>query len=155
MKKIITLVFISGAFLITACGNNQDSATRTQPEQKQEVKKAKKINVLATREGLETRFNEIGLPIYPGAKFKRIKTSNATFDGGHYISYDLPEITSESKAKVSKFYYETFKEFKKNGWETKFNTWREKGNHQFTFAHKYLENPPMHSIGITYKDKTE
>ncbi|MEA3307523.1 MAG: hypothetical protein U9Q34_07040 [Elusimicrobiota bacterium] len=154
MKKTITLAIVCGAFFTAGCGNNQ-TAEKTQPKQKQEVKKSRPINILETREGLETRLSEIGLIIYPGAKFKRIKTSNATFDGGHYISYDLPEVTSESKAKVKKFYYELFKKFEEDGWKNQFNVWREKGNHQFTFAHMYMENPPMHSIGITYKDKTE
>ncbi len=154
MKKTMTFALISAVFIMSGCGNNQNSEN-TSETKRVEVKKERKINVLETREGLETRLKEIGLLIYPGAQFKRIETSNATFDRGHYISYELPEISAESKAKVSKFYYELFKELEKEGWETKFNVWREKGNHQFTFAHMYMENPPMHSIGITYKDKTE
>ncbi len=158
MKKTLTLVFISGVLLISGCGNNQNEETIQKSENKVEnkiKKKAGQANVFATQEGLEAKFKEMGLPIYPGAKFEKIKTSNSTFDGGHHIVYNLPEVSAASRDTVKEFYDEIFKKFEENGWKNNFNVWREKGDDQFTFGHIYMENPPMHAIAITYKNKKE
>ena len=122
MKKVTAFALISAVFIIAGCGNNQNSEN-TSKTKKAEVKKERKINILETKEGLETRLKEIGLLIYPGAKFNSTNTSNSTFDGGHHILYDLPEATEESKAKVAKFYDDIFKNFKNDGWKNPHNLW--------------------------------
>ena len=111
MRKISYALLIIGLVFIWACGSS-DNSTEQNSSVKQRVQKqataetenkkeAAQPPVTVTRQDLEQKLKDLGVPIYENAVFDRIKK---TRNGGYSIRYLLPVKSKESEKKANEFY---------------------------------------------------
>ncbi len=154
MKIKLAMPVIFAAFVLAACGNSGDSQ-KQESQEKTEVQQVQKTDVLGTREGLEAMLKDFGSPLCQGAKFSEFKQSNSTCEGGHSITYDVPEYSGAAKQKVADFYTGVFKKLESEGWKSKmdrtpaFDYWYRKGKDDLIFKQSFAGDYKIHTVIFT------
>ncbi|HOF20907.1 MAG TPA: hypothetical protein PLO24_06610 [Bacteroidales bacterium] len=153
MKRLFFTCLTAAAIILASCGGGttqKEGATqKTGSTDEKKVQTEAKANYL-DREVLEAKLKEIGFPIYPGAEFEKIEKGSGYFKGA-YIQYEIPEVSSESKEAVDKFYKEVFEKLEASGWKNVFDVYWEKRDMLLHFAHVYNDfQAETHFLGITF-----
>ena len=102
MKRLFFIYLTACAIILASCGGEGGTTQKATTTDDKKAQPEAKANML-DREVLEAKLKEIGFPIYPGAEFEKLQKASGYFKG-YYIQYNLPEISSESKEAVEKFY---------------------------------------------------
>ena len=111
MRKISYALLMVGLVFIWACGSSDNSteqkSTAKQSVQKQATaetetkKEAAQPPVTVTRQDLEQKLKDLGVPVYENAVFDRIKK---TRNGSYSIRYLLPDTSKQYEKTVNEFY---------------------------------------------------
>jgi len=154
MRNLFLICFLAIAVLGSGCSSKEsDNKKGKAPAEKKQVVQEKKIsNPLKTKDGLEKKLSELGVAIYSGAEFIKVKYANDEYT----ISYKIPEITQQSKADVNTFYENVYKKLESDGWN-KFSENRpifQKGREHLRFSHSFMRDLNIHAIYITYAELT-
>ena len=101
MKKALYGLVMVSLVLIWACGSPENRTDKNNTAKQTVQKEAAKPAVTVTRQDLEQKLKDLGIPIYENAGFDRItKTKKGTYS----IRYLLPENSKQYEKTVHEFY---------------------------------------------------